>query len=330
MTGDAPVLVSDEPSYTVALFAHNEERRIAAAVRAVVAEVAATGGWRCLAIHVLCNGCRDRTVELVQAMSGGLVHCLELARGDKAATWNTYVHEHAPAADAHVFMDGDLELIPGGLRPLLDGLSATPATRASSGLARSGRHLAAHRVAALERRELGGGLYALSGEFVARMQLQGIRLPVGWIGDDNLLCTLVRLDLDPFATLDYSRVEPVPAAGYRFDSLSPTDWRDWRIYFNRRIRYAIRRIENHLFYQRFYRQGYAVMPATADELFAACADDLRSLPSAGGADRLFHALARRRIAARLRARSEGEIVPTANLPDAGLPEAGGGTPPAAD
>lgn len=324
MTGDAPALSDQERSYTIALFARNEERRIAAAIRTVVAEVAATDGWRCLAIHVLCNGCRDRTVEIVRAMSGGLVHCVELARGDKAATWNTYAYEHAPAADGHVFMDGDVELLPGGLHPLLEGLGATPGTRAASGVPHSGRSLTKQRDALLARRELTGNLYALSGDFVARMRVQRIRLPVGWIGDDGLLCTLARLDLDPFATLDLERVQPVEAAAYRYESLSPIDWRDWRIYFNRRVRYAIRRIENHLFYRRFYQQGYAVLPATADELFAAHADEIRALASAGGADRLFHALARRRIAARLRSRAGAGVVPVPSPSHAASPQMGDG------
>ncbi len=293
-------------TYSVALFAHNEEAKIGAAIIGIQAAIAAAPGHRCVGVYILCNGCTDRTVEVVRRLENGLVHGVDLAFGDKSETWNVFIHDLAPEADHHVIGDGDVAASPAAIALLLDAMEATPHAHAACAIPLSGRTRAAFVAGLIGRRELNANLHALRGTIVERLRAGDIRLPIRWIGDDALLCTLLRLDLDPFAPLDYARILPVPAATYRYDSLSLTGAADWRLYFNRRVRYAIRRMENWLLFPRFYREGWPALPRHADEIFRRHRTEMDAMPPGPGADRLFHRLALRRVRRRLAA---GEVVP---------------------
>lgn len=236
--------------WAVAVFAHNEGGRIAAALHSIVQ---ASGGHP-LAITVLANGCSDDTVAVAQAFAdqrpAGEVQVLAIERADKANAWNEYVHEVAAkrppqAVDLHVFVDGDVRAGPGALPALAAALAQTPDAHAVGALPTTGRDRDAWRERMVRGATLAGGLYALRDDFVQRLIQRDIRVPVGLIGEDWLVSVLARFDLqpvNPVAAL-VPRVAFAPEAGFAFRSLSPWRWRDHRVYWRRLWRYALRGVQ---------------------------------------------------------------------------------------
>src|SRR6185437_284272 len=159
----------------VAVFAHNEARGILRCLRSFAAGAPGMD----LRLYVLCNGNTDGTNDIVAAYARDNPHVslIDLALGDKANAWNVHVHEVAPEADAYVFMDGDCELLADAVPRMLGTLRASPAANAVSALPVSGRTVRHWRRQIVEQHALVGGLYALSGSFVARIRAGKLRLP---------------------------------------------------------------------------------------------------------------------------------------------------------
>lgn len=152
-----------------------------------------------------------------------------------------YVHETAPqTAVAHVFTDGDVRIRPGAIAALVRRLAEVSKAQGCAGLPGSGRNAAALTRRIVEGGEMYGNLYALRGSFVAEIRRRGVRRPFGLFGEDGLVTASVWCDLDPTRPFDPSRVTWAADAVYEFDSLSPWQLRDWRIYRNRRRQYALR------------------------------------------------------------------------------------------
>jgi hypothetical protein len=59
------------------------------------------------------------------------VHPVVIALGDKANAWNVYVHEVAPEAEVHFFIDGDVRIRPASFRRLCQALRTQPHAHAA-------------------------------------------------------------------------------------------------------------------------------------------------------------------------------------------------------
>ena len=99
----------------VAIFAHREERRIAACLRSLPLCRPDTE------FHLLVNGSNDRTAAIGQEVArlhpALTVH--DWQPGGKARTWNRFVHEVGPErAGCWIFMDGDAEITTGSIDAL--------------------------------------------------------------------------------------------------------------------------------------------------------------------------------------------------------------------
>ena len=129
---------------SVCVFAHNEERHIARCL----ASLPSAMGAEPVRVHVLANGCSDRTVDTARAIPRSDVVVLDLPVGDKANAWNTYVHETAPQALHHVFIDGDCRAAPSALQWLVNALAAAPAPNAAAAVPGAGRSQRRARVSA--------------------------------------------------------------------------------------------------------------------------------------------------------------------------------------
>ena len=256
------------PPVSVAVFAYNEESFIASALDAMAGLAAEAA----LTVHVLVNGCTDRTAEVVRGYRprGFALNPVEIRRGDKANAWNTYVHEVAPAdAAAHVFTDGDMLIAPGSIAGFLERFAAEPEANGCAGLPISGRSRDAFREKLVARREMAGNLYALRGETVMAFRRKGLRLPFGMFGEDGLVTTLVKYDLDTRGARRDERITATEKGGFGYPALSPFSLRDWRIYRNRRMRYAVRRQQANMLYPLLFEQGVEAMPAHVVDLYRA-------------------------------------------------------------
>src|SRR5262249_8198554 len=114
---------NDMDALHLAVFAHNEEKRI---LRCLESILGATAHPERLRVKVLINGSRDRTETLVRdfAHHHPQIEPVVILLGDKANAWNTYVYEHAGKAPRHVFIDGDVWLPAGTLDAVEAALQA--------------------------------------------------------------------------------------------------------------------------------------------------------------------------------------------------------------
>ena len=288
------------PTISIAIFAYNEERSIGAALDAV-GRCASEGH---VTAHVLINGCTDNTEAAVRAYRphGFSVVPVLIPRGDKANAWNVYVHTVAPeTADFHVFTDGDMIMQPGSLAGFAERFSAEPGAEACAALAVSGRDRSAFRDKALHNREMAGNLYALRGRCVKAFRDSKLRLPVGLFGEDGLVTMLVRYGLDPKGERRDTRIAVSQAGGFAFPSLSPWRPSDWRIYRNRKRRYAMRRQQAMMLYPLLFADGAKAMPEHVIDLYRTRFSTTRL--TWRGLETVFDWEARRRIARNL-ARAE--------------------------
>jgi hypothetical protein len=103
---------------------------------------------------------------------------------------------------------------------------------------------------------------------VRQLQASGARIPIGLEGDDGLIGALVKWDLDPTRDdFDDMRIEPCPDAGFIFDSVSMTSWREWRGQWRRLLRYGRRRYEFQLLGPHLKQHGLAGMPVHIAALY---------------------------------------------------------------
>jgi hypothetical protein len=195
------------PTVSFAVFAYNEEGRIAAALDAI----AACADEADLVVHVLINGCTDGTERVVRAhpAPGLALRPVVIARGDKANAWNHYVHEVAPEdAAIHVFTDGDMLLGRGSVAGFLRCFAAEPDAWGCAGLPSGGRSRDAFRDKLVREREMAGNLYALRGSCVMAFRRRGIRLPFGIFGEDSLSGASTRADRATTGASSPARTRP--------------------------------------------------------------------------------------------------------------------------
>ncbi len=102
---------------SVGIFAYNEERNISATLKSLSEQTVFGDPKHALTIHVLPNGCRDRTAEVAgealsvfKSLPVPPAACVnEIATPGKANAWNVFVHELSePDADALLFLDADI------------------------------------------------------------------------------------------------------------------------------------------------------------------------------------------------------------------------------
>lgn len=283
----------DRPLVSVAMFAYNEEALIGRALDAILA----CRDEADLVVHVLINGCTDRTEEIVRARAAAdpAIRPVVIVRGDKANAWSHYVHAVAPEAAAiHVFTDGDMEVSKGSIAAFLARFAELPEANGCAGMPLSGRQKAYLHDHIRNHGEMYGNLYALRGSFVMRVRAMGVRLPFGLFGEDGFVAALVKCDLDPRRPWDRRYLTWSEGATYRFDELSPFLLGHWRIYRNRRRRYAVRWQQARMIWALLSKEGIEAMPAHVIDLYRRQRHLL--LPRRQGLDTIFDWEARRRIA----------------------------------
>ena len=274
----------------VAIFAHNEERRIARCLESLPL------GSDDFEFHLLINGTTDHTAAIARATVGQLanfyIHDLPFA--GKARTWNHFVESIVDAqARTCLFVDGDCEVTPGALAAMVATLEADPHANAVNAMPVTGRTQSAYRSVILADHGVFGALYGLSGAFVQRLKISGIRLPLDLIGDDGLIGALAKTDLGPERQWDKTRMANCPTAGFAFEQWRWRSPATWRLQFRRMINYSVRRYQNIVISQIMRGPGPSALPRTMRETYAAHWQNFGIRPTHA----LFDWLALRRMAA---------------------------------
>jgi glycosyltransferase involved in cell wall biosynthesis len=232
---------------SVGVFAYNEEELIEGCLTSILA--AADEPVR---VFVLINGCTDSTEQVVRRYAEGRPQIMPvtLPVADKANAWNEFIHRIAPESEIFFLVDGDMQIVPGSFAAVARCFAAHPAAMAVAGVPSSGRTVVAFREMIVRDRVLAGNFYALRGSTVRKFRELGVRLPVGMVGEDGLVATLVTWNLDPKSEPDPRRIEPCLDAQWRFESFTPLRLKHWRLYKNRMLRYATRRLQAQMLYHR--------------------------------------------------------------------------------
>jgi glycosyltransferase involved in cell wall biosynthesis len=259
------------PTWSIAVFARNEARRIRQALESTV--IAAAGYP--LEIVVLANGCTDGTASEVRSCAATIpdVTLVEIPMADKAHAWNVAMHEWRDTLeysllDVQFFMDGDVRLLPDALPRLASAFAAAPTVKAVGGMPATGRNREAWRARMTRYGSIAGNLYALRGSFVREVRSRGLRIPVGLIGEDGFLSWLVENQLGdgPPPARAPQMVFHVEAE-FEFDSLSLLKPSDYRTYLRRKWRYALRGAQIEMLIPLLRQRGMGALPAHVDQLY---------------------------------------------------------------
>jgi len=259
------------PSWSLAVFAHNESGRIRTALESLVRAAAD----RDVEVWVLANGCTDSTTDEVRACTNVLPNLwlAEIDVADKANAWNVYIHElitpeRAGEIETYFFMDADVTLEPDALFVLASALSQVPGAKAAGGMPASGRDKARWRGRMVRNGVLAGNLYALRASFVESLRQRNIRMPVGLIGEDLFVSWLVATQLGRTTGLD-DGPQCIFGVGaeFSFRSLSPMRPGDYRIYLRRKWRYTLRALQLEMLMHVLRSGGMAAMPGHVNDLY---------------------------------------------------------------
>lgn len=277
----------------VAIFAHQEERRIALCLASIPLDRPD------MIFHVLVNGTTDDTVARARAAAGDRPHIIvhDIKAGGKSRTWNHMVHELLTGdEEAVIFMDADAEIAPGSFDALLADLAAHPQANAAAGMPMNGRMVEVYRQALRDEGGMFGDLYALSGRFVAAIRARGLRLPEDLIGDDGLVAAWAHTDLMDDSHWVHDRVLACENAGFIAEQVSLARPSTWAMQYKRLINYSVRFYQNRIVSDIMTREGPVGLPARLASLYGDWLPRWRPRPGlTGWFDR--KALARMRKAA---------------------------------
>ncbi len=253
-------------AWSVVVIARNEAARIALCIERVAREMQG----RQARLTVILNGSTDGSVEILRQVVPRLevpARALHIGFGDKSNAWNQYIFALAPEAETHLFVDGYAHVAPGAFAALALALERTPHAHAASGLP-SGTPSAAQQSADMARHGgMHGSLHALRGGFVARVQREALRLPVGLYRGDGLIGSYAMHDFDALGSpWDPSRVALVPEATWAAPSFSAAEIGR---HLRRRINQARGRWEVEAIKRIIYAEGFAGLPRSADDMLRA-------------------------------------------------------------
>lgn len=245
----------------------NEANRIGACL---VHLKRALGDWNAL-ITLNINGSSDNSLAIAQETARREDIPLEVfvtAAGDKANAINQFLYVQRRNARMYVFVDGYALVSRGALAGLMASLTEHPFSMAATGITTTGRtiHLMTERTLT-KGGILHGGLHALRPDFVDRMVMQGIRLPIGTYRVDGLMGSMAAHNLDAIGEAwDDRRIRGVKDAQYELPSLSLFRVRDLLRQFRRRIRQMRGTLENLAIKDIIYQHGYTGLPDNADDM----------------------------------------------------------------
>ena len=266
-------------SVAVAIFAHQEERRIALCLASIPLDRPDT------IFHVLVNGTTDATVDRARAVAGGRPHIIvhDIKQGGKSRTWNHLVHHLLTGdEDAVIFMDGDAEITTGSFDALLAGLAAHPQANAIAGMPMNGRMAQVYREGLRAEGGLFGDLYALSGRFVAAIRARRLRLPDDLIGDDGLVAAWAHTELMDDSHWVYDRVLACEGAGFVAEQVSLARPSSWTMQYKRLINYSVRFYQNRIVSDIMTREGPDGLPARLATLYGQWLPRWRPRPGVTG------------------------------------------------
>jgi len=230
-------------SYSIVMFAYNEEKHIKKSVDSIFNNV----DNRLKTLSVIANGCNDSTVvildELKKKNHYERLNIINLSIGDKCNAWNEYVHSLHPDSNVHFFVDADVEFTEMAFPQMFDTLMANDKAQAIAGIPFSGRNQKYYKKMVTEYKCLFGNCYGVKKEFLGLAQEKRFYLPIGlgWI--DSAITKALKRDITDRDNPIQERVTYNLNCGYKFKSLNPLKLSDRNLYFSRIVRYRTGKLQ---------------------------------------------------------------------------------------
>jgi hypothetical protein len=227
------------PNWSVAIFAARESAETLS--RCIHAALAACAGREAV-IDVLVNGnpaLACTTAGTDWGAGRDRVRVWSIAMGDKAHTWNEYLHRIWPVGATAFCVDGYAEVKPGALQAISDRMDKHPGAMGATGVPTCGRSAAKLREQMLKSGGIHGNLYAIRPEAMQALRAQGFRLPLGLYRTDPLLGSVLMFGLDPANNQwDPSRIVVEAGATWDVRGISDLNWNNLRSQAKRIVRQA--------------------------------------------------------------------------------------------
>lgn len=190
------------PKWAVAVFAARESAETIESTIEAITQAVTENDCR---ISILVNGNRNladqlshRFQERTYAPPNGIrVDIWFLEVGDKAQTWNAYVHRLYPGAELTFFVDGYAAPKPDALRLLSLAISESPQSLAVSGVPSCGSSARRQADEMLRSGGIHGNLFALPKQSMEEFRQRAICLPKGLYRTDSLIGAILNFRFDP-------------------------------------------------------------------------------------------------------------------------------------
>jgi hypothetical protein len=257
------------PTWSVAISAARES--VDTLSRCIHAALLACSG-RPAVIDVLINGnmaLAQAVSELDWSAADNEVRIWSIRMGDKAHTWNEYLHRIWPVGATAFFIDGYAEVKPEALLAMSDRMARTSSALGATGVPTCGRSAGKLREQMLKSGGIHGNLYAIRADAMQALRERKFRLPLGLYRTDPLLGSVLMFGLDPEKNKwDPSLVVVEPNATWDVRGISDITWKNISSQAKRLLRQAQGDLENraareHLAIKRLPPQQ---LPGTVKEL----------------------------------------------------------------
>ncbi len=201
---------------------------------------------------------------------------------DKAASWNTYIHELWPTAKVTFFIDGYATVAANSLEAIALRLSEDPKAACATGVPTDGWSARSLRKSMLRQHGIHGNLFAMPRPTVESLRRLPFRLPKGIYRNDSTIA--LGFSLDPSCNdWEPEKLLVVPEATWRLPKRSRWSVAELKGRWMRRIRQARGDFENRAIKKHFAedRLSPARLPLTVNELvddwLAACPTEAQAL-----------------------------------------------------
>ncbi len=251
--------------WSVAIFGVNEAKTI----ERCILSIDSASEQRRTHISVLLNGTRDNSLDVIRQikMLNSSVFVYTFPISDKANAINEFIYNIRPKADAYFFVDAYTRIGRNALQKIADGFLQYPNAMIVTGVPVNGRSAEATTAATLKGGVVNGQLYAVRPEFLDRLIANGLKIPLAIYRGDPLLGSMACHNLDALGTeWDNGRIVGIEGATFEISPLSIFKWNDIKRQFNREIRQARGRFENEAIKSIIYKDGYAALPESSNDM----------------------------------------------------------------
>ncbi|MBK9029624.1 MAG: hypothetical protein IPN98_18195 [Propionivibrio sp.] len=191
---------SAELTWNVAVFASRETTDVLkATLTAVQAAVKKPTN-----IDVLVNGNRtlaENAMKIISTLARddnlAKFRLWFIALGDKAHTWNVYLHNIWPGEGLAYFIDGYARPYSNALALLEQGLGSNAVALGASGVPTIGRTAAKSRTVQIIERGIHGNLFCLRTDTMRSLRASGFRLPLGLYRMDSTIGAVLKYSFNP-------------------------------------------------------------------------------------------------------------------------------------